>query len=70
MKTIEERVDEICRWTNQGLKDLVMEAMRELAKDQVKVCHDVVNGIEKASIDPPLIYRDEACAKILLVRIS
>jgi hypothetical protein len=38
MKSIEERVNEICKWTNAGLKEAVAEAMIQLYDDTLEEC--------------------------------
>jgi hypothetical protein len=49
MKTIEERVNDICKWTNESLRLAVEEAMNELAKDQTKACADALDAHPKST---------------------
>jgi hypothetical protein len=35
--TPEEKADSICRWTNQGLRELVIEAIREARSEGAQV---------------------------------
>ena len=45
-RSIEERVDGICKWTNQGLRDAVLQAMKEIARDQRHLCSEAVNKVK------------------------
>lgn len=45
-KSIEERVDGICKWTNAGLRDAVRTAMHDLACDQRYLCAEAIHEMD------------------------
>lgn len=47
--TIDERVDNICKWTNLGLRDAVRMALLEAMRDQRHNCAEAVIGLESAN---------------------
>jgi hypothetical protein len=44
--TPEEKADSICKWTNQGLRDLVVMAIKEAVRDQRHACAEAVAALE------------------------
>lgn len=46
--TIEERVDNICKWNNPGLRAVVLEAMRDAVADEREAILRIVVDVERA----------------------